>query len=127
ACWNGRSDTGAITIKPHTGSSVASVATSLFGQGIVTFNIPGIFRTPPGWNLWIGGSPTQPKDGIYPLTGVVETDWSPFTFTMNWRFTRPGQSVHFDAGEPFCFVFPVERGYLDAIEPRLVSMENAPA
>ena len=41
------------------------------------------------------------KDGIYPLTGVIETDWSPYTFTMNWRFTRRNHRVHFDAGEPY--------------------------
>nr|WP_234844589.1 DUF6065 family protein [Sinorhizobium meliloti] len=22
--------------------------------------------------------------------GIIETDWSPYTFTMNWRFTRAG-------------------------------------
>ena len=103
-----------------------SVATSLFGQGILTFHIPGIFRTPPGWNLWIGGSPNAPKDGIYPLTGVVETDWSPFTFTMNWRFTRPNHWIHFDAGEPICFFFPVQRALLDDIKPALAPIEAEP-
>jgi Family of unknown function (DUF6065)/Cupin-like domain len=126
ACWNGQSDTAAVTIRHHTDAGVASVATSLFGQGIVTFHIPGIFRTPPGWNLWIGGSPNQPKDGIYPLTGVVETDWSPFTFTMNWRFTRPNHWVHFAAGEPICFFFPVQRALLDDIKPALAPIDAEP-
>src|SRR3954452_13536917 len=127
ACWNGQTDTGAVTIRPHAEGPVASVATSLFGQGIVTFHIPGIFRTPPGWNLWIGGSPNQPKDGIYPLTGVVETDWSPFTFTMNWRFTRPNHWVRFDAGEPICFFFPVQRALLDDVRPALAPIEAEPS
>lgn len=126
ACWNGQTDTAAVTIRPHAQGPVASVATSLFGQGIVTFHIPGIFRTPPGWNLWIGGSPNQPKDGIYPLTGVVETDWSPFTFTMNWRFTRPNHWVHFDAGEPICFFFPVQRALLDDIKPAMAPIDAEP-
>ena len=126
ACWNGQTDTGAVTIRPQADGPVESVATSLFGQGIVTFHIPGIFRTPPGWNLWIGGSPNQPKDGIYPLTGIVETDWSPFTFTMNWRFTRPNQWVRFDAGEPICFVFPVQRALLDDVKPVMAPIEAEP-
>jgi hypothetical protein len=126
ACWNGQADTGAVTIRPHAEGPVASVATSLFGQGILTFHIPGIFRTPPGWNLWIGGSPNQPKDAIYPLTGVVETDWSPFTFTMNWRFTRPNHWVHFDAGEPICFFFPVQRALLDDIKPAMAPIDAEP-
>jgi hypothetical protein len=124
AQWNGQTDTGAITIKAD--GPTANVATSLFGQGILTFHIPGIFRTPPGWNLWIGGSPNAPKDGIYPLTGVVETDWSPFTFTMNWRFTRPNHWIHFDAGEPICFFFPVQRALLDDIKPALAPIEAEP-
>jgi hypothetical protein len=126
ACWNGQTDTGAVTIRPHAEGPVASVTTSLFGQGILTFHIPGIFRTPPGWNLWIGGSPNAPKDGIYPLTGVVETDWSPFTFTMNWRFTRPNHWVHFDAGEPICFFFPVQRALLDDIKPAMAPIDAEP-
>jgi hypothetical protein len=126
AQWNGQTDTGAVTIRPEASGAVESVATSLFGQGILTFHIPGIFRTPSGWNLWIGGSPNQPKDGIYPLTGVVETDWSPFTFTMNWRFTRPNHWVHFDAGEPICFFFPVQRALLDDIKPAMAPIDAEP-
>lgn len=126
ACWSGQGDTGAITIRPQTGAAAEGVATSLFGQGIVTFHIPGILRTPPGWNLWVGGSPNHPKDGISPLTGVVETDWSPFTFTMNWRFTRPDHWVHFAAGEPICFFFPVQRGLLDDIDPAMAPIEAEP-
>jgi Family of unknown function (DUF6065) len=55
AQWNGRSDTNAITIRAQPGRRTEGLATSLFGQGVITFHIPGIFRTPPGWNLWIGG------------------------------------------------------------------------
>jgi hypothetical protein len=124
ACWSGESDTSAVTIKPHPAGDVENAATSLFGQGVLTFHVPGIFRTPPGWNLWIGGSPNLPKDGIYPLTGVVETDWSPFTFTMNWRFTRPHHWIRFEAGEPICFFFPVQRALLDNVRPALAPIEK---
>ena len=126
ACWNGQTDTGGVTVRPAAQRPAENVATSLFGQGILTFHIPGIFRTPPGWNLWIGGSPNQPKDGIYPLTGVVETDWSPFTFTMNWRFTRPNHWVRFEAGEPICFFFPVQRALLDDIKPAMAPIDAEP-
>src|SRR6267378_3086043 len=127
ACWSGQADTAAVTIRPHAQGPVASVATSLFGQGIVTFHIPGIFRTPPGWNLWIGGSPNRPKDGISPLTGVIETDWSPFTFTMNWRFTRPRQWIHFDKMEAICFFFPVLRTAIESFNPKFEPLSADPA
>ncbi|NDG04180.1 MAG: hypothetical protein EB121_02330 [Alphaproteobacteria bacterium] len=37
------------------------------------------------------GAPNSAKHGIAPLDGLIETDWLPFGFTMNWRFTAPGQ------------------------------------
>jgi len=113
-----------IRLDPGTNPDVAPV--SLFGQGILTFHIAGLFRTPPGWNLWVGGSPNRPKEHLYPLTGIVETDWAPYTFTMNWRFTRAYRTVRFETGEPICFFFPIQRGYLDAVTPKMVPMEKEP-
>ena len=126
AIWNGAPDTGAIQIRLDPGADPQRVPVSLFGQGVLTFHIEGLFRTPPGWNLWIGGSPNRQKDAIQPLAGVVETDWSPFTFTMNWRFTRPGQSVRFEAMEPIGFLFPIERGAVEAFAPRFEPIDSNP-
>ena len=123
ATWSGGGSTADVTIRIAGGAKVSHPPVSIFGQGILTFNIEGLFRTPPGWNLWVGGSPNHLKDGIGALTGVVETDWAPYTFTMNWRFTRPGHTVHFDEGEPICFFFPVQRAYLDQVAPQIVPME----
>jgi hypothetical protein len=98
----------------------------LFGQGTITFHIQGLFRTPPGWNLWVGGSPNRAKDGIAPLTGVVETDWAPYTFTMNWRFTRRNHWTSFVENEPICFIFPVQRNALEQMVPKYVNLAEAP-
>ena len=35
----------------------------------------------------------RPKDGISALSGVIETDWLLYNFTVNWIFTRPGVAV----------------------------------
>ena len=126
AVWNGNPGTEAITVTPDAGADPARIAVSLFGQGVLTFHIEAIMRTPPGWDLWVGGSPNRQKDGIAPLTGVVETDWSPFTFTMNWRFTRPGHRVRFEAMEPFCFLFPVQRGAVESVEPKFAPLGADP-
>jgi hypothetical protein len=72
------------------------------------------------------GPINRPKDGILALTGIVETDWSPYSFTMNWRFTRPGTQVRFEKGEPFCHLLPVRRGELEAFEPDLRSLSDNP-
>lgn len=126
ACWTGSTGTDGVLIKLAGKNAADMVPVSIFGQGVLTFHIAGLFRTSPGWNLWIGGSPNYLKDSIQALTGMVETDWSPFTFTMNWRFTRPNTWVHFDAGEPVCFFFPVQRGYLDEVRPKYASLESNP-
>lgn len=126
AIWSGGSGLGDVVVQVPPDTSPAHTPVSTFGEAILTFHISGLFRTPPGWNLWVGGSPNSPKDGIYPLTGVIETDWSPYTFTMNWRFTRRNHRVHFEAGEPICFLFPVQRTVLETVQPRFLPFETAP-
>lgn len=98
---------------------------SHFGSGILTFHVPCLFRTEKGIDLWVGGSPNRLKHGIQPLTGIVETDWAPFTFTMNWRFTAPGE-VSFEKGEPFCFFFPLSRAVAETCEPAFVPLDRDP-
>lgn len=126
ACWTGgaRVDDVLVRVGPDVPHDQRPV--SLFGQGTITIHIQGLFRTPPGWNLWVGGSPNRAKEGIAPLTGVVETDWSPYTFTMNWQFTRRNHWVRFSTGEPICFVFPVPRDSLESFDPKFVAMESDP-
>jgi|GEM_PF-1516332 len=114
AVWNGGSAVHDIEVIPH-GDGPVFVA-SHFGEGVLTF-IPGVlFRTPPGHNMMMMGPINQPKDGIHPLTGLIETDWAPYSITMNWKFTRLGR-VSFKKGEPFCHVFPIERGYVESFRP----------
>ena len=90
-----------------------------FGSGVLTFHVAALFRTEPGVNLWVTGPANRPKDGIAPLSGVIETDWAPYTFTMNWLFTRPHHAVRFEKGEPFCFFFPLLRDTVEAVEPEI--------
>ena len=75
--------------------------------------------------MWARGAPNLPKDGIAPLDGLVETDWLPFPFTMNWRFTRPGQ-VRFEKGEPFCFITPIEHRKVETMQPVIRTLESNP-
>jgi hypothetical protein len=97
---------------------------SLFGSGILTWEIPFLFRTPPGWNLLVRGPANWPKDGLCALDGLVETDWSVATFTMNWKITRPEHAVAFDAGEPFCMLVPQRRGELTRFSPSVLPLEQ---
>lgn len=101
-------------------------ASSHFAHGIVTFHLSYLFRTEPGWNMFATGPVNAPKDGIAPLTGVVETDWLPYPFTMNWQMTRPG-IVRFERDEPICMVFPVPAAALQAVEPEIRNLADDPA
>ncbi len=122
AAWNGGPGLNDVIVR---GAGPNHGANSHFGHGVLTFHVPCLFRTEPGVNLWVTGPVNQPKDGIAALSGVLETDWMPFTFTMNWRFTRPGK-VHFRKDEPFCFFFPITRGLVDRTEPEILDMSSDP-
>jgi hypothetical protein len=98
--------------------------TSHFGHGTITFALPYLFRTPRGINLWVKGPTNSIKDGIQPLEGIVETDWLPFTFTMNWRLTRRNHLVHFDRGEPMCMIIPVPRGLAESLVPVYLPLDS---
>jgi len=100
--------------------------TSHFGSGTFTIAIPYLFRTPRGVNLWVKGPTNGIKDGAQPLEGIVETDWLPATFTMNWKLTRANYPVHFARGEPICMVVPVPRGLAESLDPVLASLRSAP-
>lgn len=126
ACWKGGDRAEDVIVQSDPGMPSISAPVPLFGQATLTIHIQGVFRTPPGWNLMVGGSPNWAKDGIAPLSGVIETDWSPYTFTMNWRFTRSNHWIRFEAGEPICFFFPIQRGILDQFNPLMAPFSDEP-
>ena len=108
------------------GDRLSQIAVSHFGHGILTFHPGYLFRTSPGWAIWVRGTPNTHRDKIVPLEGLIETDWLSMTFTMNWRFTKPG-TVRFKKGEPFCFVTLAPHALLDSVEPSLADLSDDPA
>ena len=55
-----------------------------------------------------------------------DADENPFTFTMNWQFTRPNTVIRFEQGEAFCHVFPARRGELEKIMPEVRPIADEP-
>jgi hypothetical protein len=123
AIWDGGDTPAAITFRTEGHITYLNTA---FGYGVLTFMIPFLFRTEEGYNLLVRGPANRPKDGIGALEGLVETDWAKSSFTMNWKFTRPGRWVRFVKGEPICMILPVRRGELAEFEPTIESMDNYP-
>jgi hypothetical protein len=123
ATWDGGNLLNSVKVRPLT-DNTHMIADSHFGSGVLTFQMDGLFRTDPGYDLMVTGPVNMPKDAIQALSGVVETDWGPFTFTMNWKFTRPGITVTFDRDEPICMIYPLRRGVIEEVEPEFRAFDS---
>jgi hypothetical protein len=125
--WNGGPDTADVVVIADDGEdNPGRFVMSHFANGTLTFHTGYLFRTPPGWAVLATGAPNHIKHGVQALDGLVETDWLPFPFTMNWLFTAPGR-VRFEKGEAFCFIKVVEDRQLERIEPVIRSLDSEPA
>lgn len=110
--WNGKDDLDAITVIEDQGG----LATSAFGHGILTLHLPFLVRTSEDYSLYISGAPNHPIDNAHPLTGIYETDWAPYSFTMNWQLSAINQKINFTVDDPICFFFPVQRDLLESFK-----------
>lgn len=95
-----------------------------FIGGVVTFEFDFLIHTTHKTNMIVRGAPNVFVDGAHPLEGVVETDWLPYTFTMNWKVTRTNQVVHFKKGMPICFIQPVPHNYSETFDFEIDYLEN---
>jgi len=110
--WNGGmavEDIEIIGLKELPGGApVEHFCRSNFSRGIITFHLDYLIETEPDWWLLATGPFNDPKPGASPLAGIIESNWLPYPFTMNWQLTEPGV-VRFEEGEPFCFFVPVTK------------------
>jgi hypothetical protein len=125
ANWSGGDAIQDLAIIPDEEFKGRPFVNSHFGHGILTFHPGYLFRTSSGWAIWVRGCPNVNKYGLTPLEGLVETDWLPFEFTMNWRFTHEG-TVRFERNEPFCFFALFPHAILDEVEPQSLKLSDEP-
>ena len=107
------------------GAPVEHFCRSNFSRGIITFHLDYVIETEPDWGILATGPVNDPKEGATPLTGIIESDWLPYPFTMNWQLTRPG-ITRFDEGEPFCFFLPVPLRVLPSTELQIHRLADDP-
>jgi hypothetical protein len=100
--------------------------TSHFGSGVVTFHAEFMFVTERRTSLITKGPANYPKHGIQPLEGVIETDWLPYPFTVNWKLTAKNTRVRFERGEPIAQIIPWPLDGLDQFEPEIVMLQTNP-
>ncbi|MGH1413447.1 MAG: DUF6065 family protein [Pelagimonas sp.] len=101
-------------------------AVSHFGNGIVTFHIHALFTTAPGVSIYATGPANSPKQGVSPLAGIVETDWLPFTFTMNWRVMFKNAWIRFEKDDPICMFFPVKLAEIEEYTIEITDLADDP-
>jgi hypothetical protein len=127
AVWSGKQDNRGVRID-YDSEPRAHIAVSHFGGGVLTFVLPWLFRTSPGFGLLLRGPTNEPKENVVALDAFVETDWSPYTFTMSWRLLRAETMVRFVQGEPICLIQPFRLDLLErfdcAVEPFTAAPED---
>ncbi|CDO88242.1 hypothetical protein AWC29_20885 [Mycobacterium triplex] len=118
ATWMGQ-DGVDVMVTPHRRDTGQLLPASHFGNGILTWHLPLLLRTPPGYNLLVRGPANYPKDAVCALEGIVETDWASASFSMSWKFTRKLIPVRFEVDEPICMIVPQRRGELEEFAPEI--------
>lgn len=127
ASWNGGMDLDTLKLEFGEGpASAREQVASNFGMGIVTFRIPWVFRTDRGYGLLVRGPANYWIDNAHPLEGLVETDWSPSSFTMNWKILRRNSPVWFKKGDPICTLTPYPLDLLETVEPAMKNIDDNP-
>jgi hypothetical protein len=124
ATWTGQEDGLDVTVVPDKRGTDQFLPLGHFGNGILTWHLPILFRTPAGYNLLVRGPANYPKDAVSPLEGVVETDWASASFSMSWKITRKLMPVRFEVDEPICMIVPQRRGELEEFVPELRRIES---
>jgi hypothetical protein len=122
--WTGGAQPEDVVVYPDNGADIE--VSGHFGSGILTFASNFVLRTERGYGLWVTGPPNQFKADIQPLSAVVESDWVPVSFTMNWKLFQPGRRIRFSKGEPYCFFFPIKLGLVEQFMPKMMSIDSSP-
>lgn len=110
AVWDGGVQPNSIKILEDANGA----ASSIFGHGILTFHVDWLVKTDENVNTFITGPFNHVVENVQALTGVYETDWAPFSFTMNWQFLTPGE-CKFTVKDPICHLFPFPRDYIESV------------
>jgi hypothetical protein len=100
--------------------------TSHFGSGVLTFHAEFMFTTERRISLITKGPANYTKHGIQALEGVIETDWLPYPFTMNWKLTAKNTRVRFERGEPIAQIVPWPLDTLDEVDPEILMLQDNP-
>ena len=131
ATWRGSNAPGSIDFEfDHPDDLWKDWINSQFGEGIITWNTPFLFRTQPsGSRLLICGPANYFRKNAHPLTALIESDWMTMSFTMNYKILTPNEPVRFELGEPLFQAIPLISNVcadLEAAEVRYQRLSDDP-
>ena len=96
----------------------------VFGSGILTWNIPYLFKTKPAGSRLLIMSPANSfKPHVQALTAIIESDWSNSAFTMNYKILTPNHAIRFEVGEPICQIIPISTNICGDLENATVTVQ----
>ena len=97
---------------------------SNLGGGVLTF-YPGYqFKTDDEHLLWVRGPVNVPKNGLAPQERLVDASLLPCTVAIDWQFTRPNQTIHFEAGEPFATLLLYPKTGLENMQVEVIQLDD---
>ena len=112
--WDGGNTPPNILSGEITSSGRVQAISSIIGM--ISINMGWVVNTEEGYNTWITGSPNYFIDGAVPLTATIPSYWWPDESQMNWKITKIGEPVTFEAGAPFCFFNIYDNSVLENVE-----------
>jgi hypothetical protein len=89
---------------------------SHFGYGILTINLPIIFKTPPNVNLMTISPPNFLIPGLTPITSVIETDNLRYSFGLSIKVDINNIWIKIKKNSPLIGIIPIPRNFCDNFE-----------
>lgn len=120
--WNGGKNPHDVRVQLLSGEHPPSPH---FGEGTLTWHSGYLFKTEYPYGMYVMGSPNQPTPNIMGMSGIVETYWLPFTFTINWKFTQPG-IAKINKGDVIAQIYPIDVHLFDNVEAEIKSLSDDP-
>lgn len=87
-----------------------------FGGGILTWQPGWFFKTEFPYALFVSSPANTITKNVTALTGIVETYWLPYPFTLNWKIQEINVPVTVNEGDVIAQIFPVQINVFDDIE-----------
>jgi len=126
AIWDGemeQSDIGGISFRHK--ESNPRLPKHHFGNGILTWDPGIIIKTEFPYAMFISGPSNTIIKNATPLSGIIETYWMPFTFTLNWKINEPGFPVTINEGDVLAQIFPVQINIFDELTLEIKDIQEA--